>query len=81
MVPDQTRMRVHLHPQRRTVEVAGRRLVGRLLAELGILPGTAMVIRRDELLTDGEMVEDGDEVEIRAVISGGAGSRSAERRA
>ena len=28
-------MRVHLHPQGRTVEVAGRRSVGRLLAELG----------------------------------------------
>jgi sulfur carrier protein len=65
-------MRVHLHPQRRTVEVAGRRQVGRLLAELGVLPNTAMVIRRDELLTDGEMVEDADEIEIRAVISGGA---------
>ena len=71
MVPDQTRMRVHLHPQRRTVEVAGRRSVGRLLAELNVLPSTAMVIRRDELLTDGEMVEDDDEIEIRAVISGG----------
>jgi sulfur carrier protein len=66
-------MRVHLHPQRRTVEVAGRRSVGRLLAELGVLPNTAMVIRGDELLTDGEMVEDADEIEVRAVISGGAG--------
>ena len=71
MLPGRSRMRVHLHPQRRTVEVAGRRSVGRLLAELGVLPNTAMVIRRDELLTDGEMVEDADEIEIRAVISGG----------
>ena len=66
-------MRVHLVPQRRTVEVTGRRQVGRLLADLGILPGTAMVIRGDILLTDGEVVEDAEEVEIRAVISGGAG--------
>jgi len=66
------RMRVVLHPQRRTVEVQGRRPVRRLLAELGVLPGTAMVIRRDELLMDGEIVEDDDEIEIRAVISGGA---------
>ena len=66
------RMRVHLHPQRRTVEVQGRRRVGQLLAELGVLPGTAMVIRGDLLLTDGEVVEDADEVEVRAVISGGA---------
>jgi len=67
-----TGMRVHLRPQQRTVEVAGRRNVGRLLAELQILPGTAMVIRGDELLTESEMVDDGDEIEIRAVISGGS---------
>ena len=66
-------MRVHLHPQRRTVEVQGRRRVGQLLIELGILPGTAMVIRGEFLLTEGEVLEDVDEVEIRAVISGGTG--------
>jgi len=66
------RMRVHLRPQRRTVEVQGRRRVAQLLAELGIVPGTAMVIRGDMLLTETELVEDGDEVEVRAVISGGA---------
>jgi len=65
------RMRVHLRPERRTVEITGRRRVAQLLAELGVLPGTAMVIRGDFLLTEGEMVEDGDELEIRAVISGG----------
>jgi sulfur carrier protein ThiS len=64
-------MRVHLRPQRRTVEIAGRRRVAQLLAELGILPGTAMVIRDDLLLTEGEVIEDADEVEVRAVISGG----------
>jgi sulfur carrier protein ThiS len=66
-------MRVHLRPQQRTVELAGRRSVGRLLADLGILPGTAMVIRGDVLLTEGEMVEEDDELEVRAVISGGGG--------
>jgi len=65
-------MRVVLHPQGRTVELQGRRAVGRLLAELGVLPGTAMVIRRDELLLDADMIESEDEIEIRAVISGGA---------
>ena len=74
-------MRVHLHPQRRTVEVIGRRSVGRLLAELGVLPSTAMVIRRDELLTDGEMLENDDEIEIRAVISGGTDDRGAASQA
>jgi sulfur carrier protein ThiS len=66
-------MRVHLRPQRRTVEIDGRRRVGQLLQELGILPGTAMVIRGDLLLPDAEVVEDADDIEIRAVISGGAG--------
>lgn len=65
-------MRVHLRPERRTVDVSGRRRVGQLLTELGILPGTAMVIRGDTLLTDAEMVEEADEVEVRAVISGGS---------
>jgi len=64
---------VHLRPQQRTVELTGRRSVGRLLADLGILPGTAMVIRGDVLLTEGEMVEEDDELEVRAVISGGGG--------
>jgi sulfur carrier protein ThiS len=65
-------MRITLRPQRRTVEITGRRRVGQLLAELGILPSTAMVIRGDLLLTESEVVEDADEIEIRAVISGGA---------
>ena len=65
-------MRVHLHPQGRIVQLAGRRSVGRVLTELGMLPGTAMVIRGDVLLLDGEMVEDDDVIEVRAVISGGS---------
>jgi sulfur carrier protein ThiS len=65
-------MRVRLHPQKRTVEMHGRRSVARLLAELQVVPGTAMVIRGDVLLTDGEMLDDDDDVEVRAVISGGA---------
>jgi sulfur carrier protein ThiS len=65
-------MRVHLHPQRRTVELAGRRTVATLLRDLEVLPGTAMVIRGDVLLLDSETVEDDDEIEIRHVISGGA---------
>jgi hypothetical protein len=36
------------------------------------MAGTVLVIRGDELLTDDEVVEDADEIEVRAVISGGA---------
>ena len=64
-------MRVHLHPQRRTVEIQGRTTVAALLRRLDVLPSTAMVIRGERLLLDDEMVEDDDEIEIRAVISGG----------
>lgn len=66
-------MRVVFYPGGRQVELSGRRRVRELLAELGVVPGTVMVIRHDTLLTDGEMVEDADEVEIRSVISGGKG--------
>lgn len=64
-------MRVHLRPQGRTVELTGRRSVRRLLDELRILPGTAMVIRGDLLLVDEDVLEPDDEIEVRAVISGG----------
>jgi sulfur carrier protein len=66
-----TGMDVRLEPQGKQVKVPGRRRVGDLLTSFGLLAGTVMVIRGDELLTDDEMIEDADTVEIRAVISGG----------
>ena len=61
-----------LLPQKRTLELPGRRRVSDLLAVFKITPGTAMVIRGDVLLTDGEFIEPDDEIEIRSVVSGGA---------
>jgi sulfur carrier protein ThiS len=61
-----------LVPQNRTVELPGRRRVRDIITALKITPGTVMVIRSDTLLTDGEVVEADEEVEIRSVISGGA---------
>jgi len=54
------------------VETPGRRTVASLLDELHVLPNTAMVIRGDLLLMDDELLDDDDEIEIRAVISGGS---------
>ena len=42
-----------------------------LLAELGVLPDTVLVIRGRDLLTIDEVVTEDDVVELRPVISGG----------
>jgi sulfur carrier protein len=64
-------MKVILRNQSREVELAGRRRVRELLAELGVLPETVLVIRGRELLTADEVVREEDVVEVRPVISGG----------
>jgi sulfur carrier protein len=64
-------MLITLLPQRKHIEIEGRRRVGDILRQLGLLPGTVMVIRGDELVTDEEVVEADETIEIRNVISGG----------
>ena len=65
-------MKARLVPQNKTVELTGRRRVGDIVAALRITPGTVMVIRGDTLLTDSDVVEADEQIEIRSVISGGA---------
>jgi sulfur carrier protein len=64
-------MRVILRNQGKEVELAGRRRVRDLLAELGLLPETVLVIRGLDLLTVDEVVREDDVIELRPVISGG----------
>jgi len=64
-------MKIVLRNQGREVELAGRRRVRELLAELGVLPETVLVIRGRDLLTIDEVVAENDVVELRPVISGG----------
>jgi sulfur carrier protein len=64
-------MKVILRNQGREVELSGRRRVRELLAELGVLPDTVLVIRGRDLLTIDEVVAEEDVVELRPVISGG----------
>ena len=64
-------MLITLLPQRTQIEIDGRRRVADILRQLGLLPGTVLVIRGDELVTDEEVVENDDTIEIRNVISGG----------
>ena len=64
-------MQITLLPQHKRVELEGRRRVGDILRDLGLLPGTVMVIRGDELACDDDFVEAHEAIEIRNVISGG----------
>lgn len=64
-------MQVTLLPSKRQVRFDAGMRVGTLLQRLGLLPGTAMVIRNDELLTDEDVLSHDDDVEVRNVISGG----------
>jgi sulfur carrier protein len=67
-------VKVILRNPRREVDVEGKRRVKELLTELGILPSTVLVIRDNELLTGDAMVGGDDVLEVRPVMSGGAGA-------
>lgn len=56
--------------------MAGPRRVGDVLAQLSIDPDTVLVIRERTLVTREVRLDDSDEIEVRPVISGGAGTRS-----
>ena len=65
-------MKIKLRNPSREVELPGRKRVKDVLKELDILPGTVLVIRGSDLLTADEVVGDGDELEVRPVMSGGS---------
>jgi sulfur carrier protein len=68
-------VKIKLRNPSREVELAGRKRVKDVLKELDILPGTVLVIRGSDLLTADEVVGEGDELEVRPVMSGGSDSR------
>ncbi len=72
-------MKVRLRNPDREVDVAGGRRVADVLDELRIDPDTVLVIRDGALVTRHEWLGDADELEVRPVISGGAGKGSAMR--
>ena len=65
-------MLVHLHNPKRDVEVPGPLRVNDLVIQLGLSREAVLVIRGDSLVTGDVRLEDGDDIEIRPVISGGA---------
>lgn len=64
-------MNIHLTNPHRNLEIKGPTQVRQLLEHLNLVPEAYLVIRGDELVTEDEVLEDTDSVEIRAVISGG----------
>lgn len=65
-------MQVRLRNPDRTVEVPGPITAGDLLDHLDVNPTTVLVIADRQLVTAAAELDDGSEVEIRPVISGGA---------
>jgi sulfur carrier protein len=65
-------VRVLLRNPRREVEVPGPRTVNDLLADLDLSREAHLVIRNGTLVPGDERLVDGDVIEVRPVISGGA---------
>ena len=64
-------MKVHLSHPTRNVELQGPKLVADIFKELQLIPEAFLVIRGRDLMTEDEIVADGDSIEVRPVISGG----------
>ena len=65
-------VKVQLRNPSRTLDVAGPISIVALLGRLDLNRETVLVIRGGTLVPGDAMLDDGDEIEIRPVISGGA---------
>lgn len=64
-------VQVKLLPQNKIVSFPDSMRVTVLLRKLALQPETVMVIRGNRLLTEEDLIQAEDEIEIRSVISGG----------
>lgn len=64
-------MKVHLSHPTREIVLKGPKRVADIFKELNLIPEAFLVIRGQDLMTEDEMLADGDSIEIRPVISGG----------
>ena len=66
-------MKVVLRNPLRELDIEGDASVKDVLRRLDIIPETVLVICEGELLLKTDLVADSDTIELRPVISGGAG--------
>jgi sulfur carrier protein len=66
-------VKVLLRNPRREVELAGPISIVAMLDRLGLHRDQVLVIRGDTLVPGDAMLADDEEIEVRPVISGGAG--------
>jgi sulfur carrier protein len=66
-------VKVVLRNPLRELDIEGDASVKDVLRRLDIIPETVLVIRQGELLLKTDLVADSDTIELRPVISGGAG--------
>jgi sulfur carrier protein len=64
-------MKISLSHPTREMEIKGPKRVADLFNELNLIPEAFLVIRGQDLMTEDEILADGDSIEIRPVISGG----------
>jgi sulfur carrier protein ThiS len=64
-------IKVRIPQKGEEIEVPGPRLVSDILARTGHRPGSVLVRQGKALLTRDRRVEDGSEIEIVSVVSGG----------
>ncbi len=72
-------MKVLLRNPTREIEVRGPMSVAKLLNQLELNRESVLIIRDSTLVPGDAVLGDGDSIEIRPVISGGAGDAHPER--
>ncbi len=72
-------MSVHLTLRDQEFQVRGGITVRQALIKLEINPESVLATREGELLTDDEILKDGDRIRLVAVISGGCGLSGLKR--
>ncbi len=64
-------MTVRMILRKKVYEVKAGMTIRDAILKLDIIPESVLPVKNGELLTDDEILEDGDEIKLVAVISGG----------